>query len=111
MTLDITLPGGQTLVATHRAMWALGDYALMAEEVMAPLGPILVAADGHRTGRSSPRRRRRFREYLAAGRPRRVPTVVSTDLTPELLRRSQSRAAMQGLPLHLPGGRRAGAAV
>ena len=46
MTLDITHPDSQELAATHRAMWALGDYALMAEEVMAPLGPILVNAVG-----------------------------------------------------------------
>jgi len=33
MTLDTTIP--DDVAATHRAMWALGDYALMAEEVMA----------------------------------------------------------------------------
>src|SRR5690349_14545637 len=44
MTID------QALAATHRAVWALGDYALMAEEVMAPLGPILVAATGMGVG-------------------------------------------------------------
>jgi hypothetical protein len=46
MTLDTTIGDAQTLAATHRTMWALGDYALMAEEVMAPLGPVLVAATG-----------------------------------------------------------------
>ena len=46
MTLGTTTPDAQSLAATHRAMWALGDYALMAEEVMAPLGPLLVAAAG-----------------------------------------------------------------
>jgi hypothetical protein len=35
MTLDTTLPGGQTFAATHRAMWPLGDCALVSEEVMA----------------------------------------------------------------------------
>jgi len=40
MTLDTTIRDDHTLAATHRAMWALGDYALMAEEVMAPLGPV-----------------------------------------------------------------------
>ncbi|CRD64443.1 putative methyltransferase [Mycobacterium tuberculosis] len=44
MTIDTPAREDQTLAATHRAMWALGDYALMAEEVMAPLGPILVRA-------------------------------------------------------------------
>jgi 2-polyprenyl-3-methyl-5-hydroxy-6-metoxy-1,4-benzoquinol methylase len=46
MTLDATLPDDHRLAATHRAIWTLGDYALMAEEVMAPLGPVLVAATG-----------------------------------------------------------------
>lgn len=36
MTIDTPAREDQTLAATHRAMWALGDYALMAEEVMAP---------------------------------------------------------------------------
>lgn len=98
MTLDTTLPGGETLAATHRAMWALGDYALIAEEVMAPLGPILVAAAGIGPGV-------RVLDVAAGSGNVSLPaagtgaTVVSTDLTPELLRRSQTRAAMQGLPL------------
>ena len=98
MTLDTTLPGGETLAATHRAMWALGDYALIAEEVMAPLGPILVAAAGIGPGV-------RVLDVAAGSGNISLPaartgaTVVSTDLTPELLRRSQTRAAMQGLPL------------
>ena len=33
MTLDSTIP--DDVAATHRAMWALGDYAPMGEEVMA----------------------------------------------------------------------------
>ena len=37
MTIDTSIRADQSLAATHRAMWALGDYALMAEEVMAPL--------------------------------------------------------------------------
>jgi ubiquinone/menaquinone biosynthesis C-methylase UbiE len=98
MTLDITVPDGETLAATHRAMWALGDYALIAEEVMAPLGPILVAAAGIGPGV-------RVLDVAAGSGNVSLPaartgaTVVSTDLTPELLRRSQTRAAMQGLPL------------
>ena len=98
MTLDTTLPDDPSLAATHRAMWALGDYALMAEEVMAPLGPILVAAAGIGPGV-------RVLDVAAGSGNVSLPaartgaTVVSTDLTPELLRRSQTRAAMQGLPL------------
>ena len=57
MTLDTTIP--DDVAATHRAMWALGDYAPMGEEVMAPLGPVLVAATGIGPGvRVRPRRLR-----------------------------------------------------
>jgi SAM-dependent methyltransferase len=98
MTLDITVPDGQTLAATHRAMWALGDYALMAEEVMTPLGPILIAAAGIGPGV-------RVLDVAAGSGNVSLPaartgaTVVSTDLTPELLERSQARATEEGLTL------------
>jgi SAM-dependent methyltransferase len=96
MTLDTTSP--DDVAAMHRAMWALGDYALMAEEVMAPLGPVLVAATG--IGRGV-----RVLDVAAGSGNISLPAartgadVVSTDLTPELLRRSQARAAAQGLTL------------
>jgi SAM-dependent methyltransferase len=98
MTLDTTIRDDQTLAATHRAMWALGDYALMAEEVMAPLGTVLVAAAGIGPGT-------RVLDVAAGSGNISLPAaktgaaVVSTDLTPELLRRSQARAAAQGLTL------------
>ena len=98
MTRDITTRDDQTLAVSHRAVWALGDYALMAEEVMAPLGPILVAATGIGPGI-------RVLDVAAGSGNVSLPaaktgaTVVSTDLTPELLRRSQARAAAQGLTL------------
>lgn len=97
MTLDTTVRD-ETLAATHRAMWALGDYALMAEEVMAPLGPVLVAATGIGPGV-------RVLDVAAGSGNISLPAaatgaeVVSTDLTPELLERSQARAAAQGLTL------------
>jgi ubiquinone/menaquinone biosynthesis C-methylase UbiE len=98
MTLDTTIPGDHALATTHRAVWALGDYALMAEEVMAPLGPILVDAMGIGPGV-------RVLDVAAGSGNISLPAaktgaaVVSTDLTPELLRRSQARAAAQGLAL------------
>jgi ubiquinone/menaquinone biosynthesis C-methylase UbiE len=98
MTLETPIRDDQTLAATHRAMWALGDYALMAEEVMAPLGPILVAASGIGPGV-------RVLDVAAGSGNISLPaaktgaTVVSTDLTPELPQRSQARAAAQGLAL------------
>jgi ubiquinone/menaquinone biosynthesis C-methylase UbiE len=97
MTLG-TIHDDHTLATTHRAMWALGDYALMAEELMAPLGPILVAAAGIGPGV-------RVLDVAAGSGNISLPaaaagaTVVSTDLTPELLHRSQARAAAQGLTL------------
>jgi SAM-dependent methyltransferase len=94
--VDTTIP--DDVAATHRAMWALGDYALMAEEVMAPLGPVLVAAAGIGPGM-------RVLDVAAGSGNISLPAaqtgadVVSTDLTPELLRRSQARAAARGLLL------------
>lgn len=95
MTLDTTT---DDLAAAHRTMWALGDYALMAEEVMAPLGPILVAATGIGPGD-------RVLDVAAGSGNISLPAaragaaVVSTDLTPELLARSRARAAAEGLTL------------
>ena len=96
MTLDTAIE--DKLAATHRIIWALGDYALMAEEVMAPLGPILVAATGIGPGV-------RVLDVAAGSGNISLPaanagaTVVSTDLTPELLQRSRARAAARGLTL------------
>lgn len=88
----------EALAETHRAIWALGDYGLMAEEVMAPLGPILVSAAGIGPGS-------RVLDVAAGSGNISLPaartgaSVVSTDLTPELLQRSQMRATEQGLTL------------
>ena len=98
MTLDTPIRYDHNLAATHRAVWALGDYALMAEEVMAPLGPILVTTTGIAPGQ-------RVLDVAAGSGNISLPaaktgaTVVSTDLTPELLQRSRSRAAELGLTL------------
>jgi ubiquinone/menaquinone biosynthesis C-methylase UbiE len=84
----------------HRAVWAMGDYALMAEEVMAPLGPILVGAAGIGHGD-------RVLDVAAGSGNVSIPaaetgaSVVSSDLTPELLRRAQARAAKKGVGLDL----------
>jgi len=103
MTIDTPIDQDQTVedltvAATHRAVWALGDYALMAEEVMAPLGPILVAATGIGPGK-------RVLDVAAGSGNISLPAaqtgaaVISSDLTPELLRRSKARAAKLGLTL------------
>lgn len=87
-----------SIAATHRTVWALGDYALMAEEVMAPLGPALVRAAGIGPGV-------RVLDVAAGSGNISLPAaatgaaVVSTDLTPELLDRSRTRAAARGLTI------------
>ena len=97
MTLD-TPTSDASVAATHRTVWALGDYALMAEEVMAPLGPALVEATGIRPGL-------RVLDVAAGSGNISLPAaatgaaVVSTDLTPDLLRRSQARAEARGLTI------------
>lgn len=97
MTVDSTISDAR-VAATHRTVWALGDYALMAEEVMAPLGPALVEATGIGPGV-------RVLDVAAGSGNISLPaaaagaTVVSTDLTPELLLRSRDRAAAQGLTI------------
>ena len=38
------------LKSKHRAMWAMGDYPAVATDVIAELGPVLVAPPGIRAG-------------------------------------------------------------
>jgi SAM-dependent methyltransferase len=98
MDIDRTTGEDHTLASDHRAVWALGDYALMAEQVMAPLGPVLVNATNIGPGD-------RVLDVAAGSGNISIPaaetgaSVVSSDLTPELLERSQKRAAEQGVVL------------
>lgn len=98
MDIDPTTGEDHTLASDHRAVWALGDYALMAEQVMAPLGPVLVGATNIGPGD-------RVLDVAAGSGNISIPaaetgaSVVSSDLTPELLERSQKRAAEQGVVL------------
>jgi hypothetical protein len=50
MTETIDTNADQALKAKHRAMWALGDYPTVAIDLIAELGPALVAASGVRAG-------------------------------------------------------------
>lgn len=90
--------GKSAILTTQQEVWAVGDYARMAEEVMAPLGPVLVDAVGIRPGD-------RVLDVAAGSGNISIPaaktgaTVVSSDLTPELLQRSQQRAAKQNVSL------------
>ena len=98
MTIDTSTGIAAPLATTPQALWALGDYALMAEEVMAPLGPVLVASAGISEGD-------RVLDVAAGSGNISIPaakmgaSVVSSDLTPELLARSQIRAAAEGVEL------------
>lgn len=98
MTVYTPTSERQAPATTHRQMWALGDYAAIAEELLAPLGPILVSTSGIRRGD-------RVLDVAAGSGNVSIPAamvgahVTASDLTPELLRRAQARAAAAGLEL------------
>ncbi|HEU5483722.1 MAG TPA: class I SAM-dependent methyltransferase [Microlunatus sp.] len=77
-------------------MWALGDYAAVAHDVVAPLGPVLVDAVGVATGQ-------RLLDVAAGAGNVAFPavragaTVTASDLTPELLDRGREQAEAEGL--------------
>lgn len=89
-------PDDAALKARHRAMWALGDYAAVASEVIAPLGPIVVEAAGIGPGQ-------RVHDVAAGSGNVTLPAartgaeVTATDLTPELLERGRQAAEAEGL--------------
>ncbi len=86
------------LEAKHRALWALGDYSTIAAEVVAPLGPVLVAAAG--IGADD-----RVLDVAAGTGNAAFPaaatgaTVVASDLCPELLEQGRRLAAERGISL------------
>jgi SAM-dependent methyltransferase len=86
------------LEARHRALWALGDYRTIADELVAPLGPTLVTAagvgEGHRvldvaagTGNAA----------IAAAA--KGAEVIATDLCPRLLEEGRESATQRGIAL------------
>ncbi|ROO83468.1 methyltransferase family protein [Actinocorallia herbida] len=86
------------LKAKHRAMWALGDYPALAEEVIGALGPALVRAAGIGAGDTV--------LDVAAGSgnaaiaaARTGARVVASDLTPELLEVGRRKAESEGVDL------------
>jgi SAM-dependent methyltransferase len=95
-TLDTTTD--QALKARHRAMWALGDYPAVATDVIAELGPVLVAASGVQTGD-------RVLDVAAGSGNAAVPAalagarVVASDLTPELFAAGREFAAGHAVTL------------
>lgn len=100
MTLapDSASVADQELKQKHRAMWGSGDYPVMVETFLLPLGPRLVQACGigpgmrvldvaAGTGNAALR-------AAAAG-----ADVVASDLTPRLLEAGWRHAEMEGLVL------------
>jgi len=79
------------LKARHRTTWGLGDYALVADTVVAELGAILVSACGVKPGDA-------VLDVAAGAGNAAIPAaragahVVASDLTPALLEAGKARA-------------------
>ncbi|WP_405968506.1 class I SAM-dependent methyltransferase [Streptomyces sp. NBC_00015] len=88
----------RALKAKHRAMWALGDYPLVASDVIPDLGPELVRQSGVQPGT-------RVLDVAAGSGNAAIPAalagadVVAVDLTPELLEAGRRLAAERGAKL------------
>jgi SAM-dependent methyltransferase len=88
----------QAVAAKHRAMWASGDYAKLATELVSPLGPVLVQATGIARGD-------RVLDVAAGTGNAAIPAaltgarVVASDLCPELLEDGRTLAAKRGAEL------------
>src|SRR5215470_4010119 len=96
MTTDLAASSDAAVKATHRAMWALGDYPALANDLIADLGPALVGACGVRPGM------RVLDVAAGAGNAALVAAdsgaeVVAADLTPELLAAGRAAAAERGV--------------
>ena len=93
-----TVEVDQALKAKHRAIWAMGDYPTVAADLIPDLGAVLVEATG-----VGPRHRVLD---VAAGSGNAAipaalagPTVVASDLTPELLDAGRTLATRHGVHL------------
>ena len=95
MTINTAESG---LESKHRALWALGDYATVAAELVAPLGAVLVRESGIGTGQ-------RVLDVAAGSGNVAIAAalagakVVASDLVPELLERGAALARSRGLDL------------
>ena len=84
--------------AKHRAMWAMGDYAAVAADVIPTLGQVLVEAAGIGAGDH-------VLDVAAGSGNASLPAaargahVVASDLTPELFDSGRQQAASRGLTL------------
>jgi SAM-dependent methyltransferase len=96
-TVDETAADRQ-LKARHRAMWAAGNYAAVATELIPALGPELVAACAIGPGQ-------RVLDVGAGTGNAAIPaaaagaSVIASDLTPELFEVGRRQAATAGVEL------------
>lgn len=94
--IDTTSITTSAIKTKHRAMWALGDYAAIASEVIPSLGGVVVEALDVQPGE-------RVLDLAAGSGNASIPAalrkaqVVACDLTPELLERGREHADAQGL--------------
>lgn len=86
----------RALKARHRALWASGDYPVVATELIPALGPRLVQACGIHAGQ-------RVLDVAAGSGNAAVPAaaagaaVTAADLTPELFEAGRAHAARHGV--------------
>lgn len=98
MSDDSTLAADLTLENRVRAVWALGDYATAAAELIPELGVVLADACDITTGQS-------VLDVATGSGNAALPaasrgaSVVACDLTPELLDRGQQAAEAAGLTI------------
>jgi len=88
----------RALKAKHAAMWASGNYPAVVDQIVHPLGGILVEAVDVRPGQ-------RVLDVAAGTGTSAIPSarrgaeVIATDLTPELLAVGRERAGAEGIDL------------
>ncbi|TBN57446.1 class I SAM-dependent methyltransferase [Glaciihabitans arcticus] len=93
-----TMDANAVLKQKHRAMWALGNYPELATDIIADLGPRLVAAANVKSGD-------RVLDVAAGAGNAAIPAamrgadVIASDLTPELLEVGKREAQMHGVTL------------
>ncbi len=91
-----TSEADRALKGRHRAMWASGDYPVMAAEVIPDLGQMLVTACGVSAADS-------VLDVAAGSGNASIPaalagaSVVACDLTPELFEQGKEHAARRGV--------------
>jgi len=96
--LRVQDPDDAALKARHRAMWALGDYPRVADEIVGPLGATLVDA-ARITSMDIVLDVAAGTGNAAIPAARTGATVTACDLTPELLEAGRRQAVATGVQL------------